>query len=115
MSRPKLTPEIAFNLAVRLYDASGERDERLESVIAQDAQSACWYAERVLKGPWLEAESVIAQDPACAYRYALYVLRSPWPEAEPVIVQDPRRAYWYARYLLETPEDVARFQAILGA
>ena len=35
--RPKLTPQIAYKLATRLYEATGECDTRLEGVIAQDA------------------------------------------------------------------------------
>ena len=49
MGRPKLTPEIAYNLAVRLYGASGECDTRLESVLSQDAEYAYLYAKNVLK------------------------------------------------------------------
>lgn len=86
MSRPKLTPEIAYNLAEALYAASGERDERLESVIAQAPEYACWYARYVLKGPW--------------------------PEAELVIVQDSLYSYLYAKRVLKTSEDRARFEVI---
>ncbi len=76
MPRPKLTPEIAYNLADRLYQASGERNARLESVIAQDPRMACWYAISVLKGPWPEAESVIVQDKIHARLYK-DLLRTP--------------------------------------
>jgi hypothetical protein len=86
---------MAYNLAARLYKASGERDERLESVILQDPWHALKYAHSVLRGPFPEAEPVIVQDPRRAYWYARYVLKSPWPEVESVIVQDD---YWAMRY-----------------
>lgn len=85
MPRPKLTPEIAYNLAKLLYRASGERDTRLESVIAQ----------RLL---W-------------AYFYAKFVLTGPFFAGEPVIVQDTINAHLY-KNLLRTPEDHARFEGI---
>jgi hypothetical protein len=112
MGRPKLTPEIAYNLAAALYRASGERDERLESVIAKEAQFAYQYARLVLKAPWPEAEPIIVQEPRPACFYATYVLKAPWPEAEPVIVQNPKYAMWYADHVLKTPEDIARFDEI---
>jgi hypothetical protein len=97
MSHPKLTPQIAFNLAERLYEASGERDERLEGVIAQDAWLAYLYAKDVLKGPFYEGEPVIAQDPQISYDYAKDALKGPFPEGEPAIAQDPQISYEYAR------------------
>ncbi len=75
MSRPKLTPQIAFNLAERLFRASGERDERLESVIIQDLMFAYFYVRDILKTPWPEAESLIAQDQVLGYWYAREVLK----------------------------------------
>jgi hypothetical protein len=44
MGRPRLTPKIAYNLARRLQEASGETDPRLESVIAKDSFWALLYA-----------------------------------------------------------------------
>ncbi len=76
MSRPKLTPQIAFNLAKALYDASGERDERLESVIVQDSYQAYRYAYGILKAPWAEAEPVIARDKSWAKIYIRDVLKT---------------------------------------
>jgi lambda repressor-like predicted transcriptional regulator len=139
MPRPKLTPQIAYNLAKALYDASGECDTRLEAVIAQNSgwayryakdvlegpfpkgepmisQEPEWayaYARDVLKGPWPEAEFAIAKYPGEAYRYAHYVLKAPFPEGESVIAQDADWAYWYAHDVLKgRPEDIARFKKI---
>ncbi len=137
MSRPKLTLEIAYNLAEALFNASGERDERLESVIAQDTERAYAYALNVLKGPFPEGEPAIARHLHLAYRYARHVIKRPFPEAELAIAQDPELAFWYARYvlksswpeaefviskqpfiayeymdLLKTPEDIARFKEV---
>jgi hypothetical protein len=86
MPRPKLTPEIAYNLAIALYNASGERLPHLESVIAQDAWAAFCYARNVLK------ES--------------------FPGAEPTIAQNTAWATAYASIILKTPEDRARFKEI---
>jgi hypothetical protein len=86
VGRPKLTPEIALNLAQALHNASGERDDRLESVIAQDAWSAYWYAAIVLECPFPMGESMIAQNVGAAY--------------------------WYANNVLKTPEDRARFKKV---
>jgi hypothetical protein len=112
MSRPKLTPQIAFNLAKALYDASGERDGRLESMIAQDAWEAYLYAKYVLKGQFPEAEPIIAQDARSAFEYAYFVLKAPWPEGEPVIAQDLTYVQLYAKNVLKTPEDCARFRKV---
>ena len=112
MARPKLTPEIAYSLAWRLYAATGERDTRLESVIAQNPMWAYLYARDILKGPWPEAESMIAQDATWAYWYAKDILKSPWPEAEEVIAQDATWRCFYARDVLKTPEDHARFKEV---
>ena len=135
MPRPKLTPEIAYKLARRLYEATGERNMHLESMIIQDPYVAYMYARRVLKAPWPEAESVIAQNPVWAYwytrellkdhrffdaepviaqdpgtacDYAKYILKAPWPEAEITIAQDTGWAHLYVRDVLETSEDYAR-------
>lgn len=113
MSRPKLTPEIAYNLAMRLFKASGERDERLEAAIAKDPMRAGWYARYVLKGPWPKGEPAIAQDAYYAYGYASNVLEGPFPEAESVIAQDRIHARLY-KNLLRTPEDHTRFKEILS-
>mgnify|MGYP001578888224 CR=1 FL=1 len=131
MARPKLTPQIALNLAWRLYEATGERDERLENMIAQDrevayefvadvldfpegSQWAYWYAKNVLKAPWPEAESIIEASPRWAYEYAFRVLNGPFLKAEPEIAESSKWAYAYARDVLETDEDHARFKEILG-
>ena len=63
MSRPKLTPKIAYNLATALYAASGECDTRLESVIAQDTYYAYIYAADVIKAPFPEGEPAILRCP----------------------------------------------------
>ena len=112
MPRPKLTPLIALSLAVRLYEATGECDTRLEKVIAQEAWHACIYARYILKGPFSETEPVIAQYPEQTYLYAMDVLKSPFPEAESVIARDPKWAYAYARDVLKTDKDHARFERI---
>ncbi len=112
MGRPKLTPEIAYNLAVRLYTVSGERDIRLESVIIQDHDYAYLYSVRILLCPWPEAELIIARDPTWAYEYARYMLKGSFPEGEPAIAQRQDHARWYANNLLETDKDYARFRKI---
>ncbi len=48
MPRPKLTPEIAYNLAKLLYRASSERDARLELTLARNPVWAYFYAKFVL-------------------------------------------------------------------
>ena len=88
MSRPKLTPQIAWNLAVALYDASGECDTRLESVIAQDPELAYVYTIEILK-------------------------KEPFPAGESAIARDNTYAYMYAAYVVKTPEDRRRFARIL--
>jgi hypothetical protein len=111
MARPKLTPTIAYNLAVRLYKASGERDTRLESVIMQNRDYTYLYSDILLR-PWPEAESIIAREPTWAYEYARYILKGSFPEGEPAIAQRQDYARWYANNLLETDEDYARFRKI---
>ena len=112
MSRPKLTPQIAYNLARRLRAASGECDTRLEGAIVQDPWYAYKYAFYVLKAPWPEGEFAIVQDAETAYFYAHDLLKGPWPEAETVIAQDPQYARWYFDDVLKTPEDKARFKRV---
>lgn len=75
--KPKLTPQIAYNLAKRLHEASGECDTRLQSVIAQDPQTAYWYAADVLKAPWPEAEGVIREDFFYSTYYDLFLGEGP--------------------------------------
>jgi hypothetical protein len=41
--KPKLTVQVAFNLATRLFKASGERDLRLEGVIREDFFYSTYY------------------------------------------------------------------------
>jgi hypothetical protein len=113
MGRPKLTPEVAYNLAVRLYAASEERDARLESVLAQDPKIAYDYAYDVLFcDRFLAGEPAIMQIPRLAYAYACNMLKAPWPEAESVIAQDAHLADDYSYYVLKTPEDKARFREV---
>jgi lambda repressor-like predicted transcriptional regulator len=95
-----------------LYNASGERDARLEGMIAQDAQFAYQYARDVLRSPWPEAEPVIAQDPEYASFYARFVLKAPWPAAEPTIAQIGFCAHMYIQDVIKTTEDYFRFQQI---
>jgi len=112
LGRPKLTPEIAYRLAQKLYMASGEYDARLESTIARDPFWACMYAEYVLHGRFFEGEPVIMSSPKYAYDYAVNILRAPWPEAEPVIAQDTEFARRYIRAVLKTTEDRDRFEDV---
>ncbi len=108
----RLTLQIAYNLAEALFNASGERDEHLESVIAQDTERAYWYARDVLKGPFPEAEPAIMQHSKFAVWYAQDVLKAPWLEAEPLIARDSIWAAEYSRTVLKTPEDHDRFQDV---
>ncbi len=112
MSRPKLTPQIAYNLARRLYMVSGECDTRLESVIAQEGEWAYLYAKHILRGPWPEAEISLSKDPSWAYWYARDVLKAPFPEAEPAIAQDSGWTKEYLRKMLKTEEDRDRFREV---
>ncbi len=126
--RPKLTPEVALQLAIALKASGGGRDQALESVLATDArvayayamsvlshvfregepailtdpETAFWYAKR-FKGRWQEAEPVIASSPATAYEYAKQVLGHRWPEAELVIMSTPSSAAGYAIHVLNGP------------
>ena len=111
-TRPKLTPEIAYNLAERLYKASGECNTRLESVIARSSYYAFSYAWHILKGPFPAGEPAIMQHSIDAYLYARDILKCPWPEAEPAIAQDTVYSHWYAREVLKTPEDHTRFKEV---
>lgn len=76
MARPKLTPQAAFNLAEALYDASGERDWRLESVIAQDSKLSFLYATDIVDGPFPAGESAIIRDNTYSYMYEKYRLKT---------------------------------------
>ncbi len=77
MGRPKLTPRVAYNLAEALYDSSGERDWRLESVIAQDPYLAFLYSTDILQGPFPAGESAIVRDNTYSYMYEKYRLKIP--------------------------------------
>lgn len=48
---PKLTPQAAYNLAKALYEASGERDPRLEDVIRKDFFYSTYYDILTGNGP----------------------------------------------------------------
>lgn len=50
--------------------------------LAKDAEQSVLYAERVLKGRFLEAEPVIAQNHELAYQYAKNIIKGRFPEAE---------------------------------
>ena len=62
------------------------------------------YAQKIIKGRWLEGERVLlsmsaANDkdlPYELYLYALNVIKGPWREAERIIFQDPEVAANYA-------------------
>jgi hypothetical protein len=112
LSRPKLTPEIAYRLAQKLYIASGELDRRLEVTLARYPFWACMYADYVLHGRFFEGELVIMSSPKYAYDYAREVIKGPWPEAEPVIAQDTEFARRYIRAVLKTTEDHDRFEDV---
>ncbi len=137
MDQPRLTPQVAYNLASALAIERDERDPRLEAVIAQDPVTALKYARFVIGGRWPEAESIIMSDAGLAVGYAYYVLggcwpeaeptiaqyagtaydyaffvRGPWPEAEPTIARDSWYAYRYKKDVLDTPEDHVRFEEI---
>ena len=86
---PYRIPSLAFDIAEKQYQKTGQRDSELESVIAQDPKLAYRYAYSVIKKRWREAESVIARDPKWAFWYAVDVIKKRWPEAETVIAQDP--------------------------
>ena len=47
---------------------------------------ACWYADRVIKGPWPLGEEAIASSPHYSLVYARDVIGGPWPLGEAVIV-----------------------------
>jgi hypothetical protein len=112
MVRPKLTPEIAFNLAKALYEASGGRDDRLESVIGQSPRYNFYYCRDVIKAPWPDFEKYLLQSAEYAYWYTRFVLDAPWPEAEPVIAQDAAFSSMYTSLVIKTPEDRARFKEV---
>ena len=69
-----------------------------------DSKSIIMYAQKIIKGRWLEGERVLlsmsaANDkdlPYELYLYALNVIKGPWREAERIIFQDPEVAANYA-------------------
>ena len=97
---PYRIPSIAYELAAKKYRRTGQRDPKLESVIAQDPYRAYLYAHHFIRGRWPEGERVIAQDPGWACEYALNIIGRRWPRAEPAIAQDPWWAYYYARNVI---------------
>jgi lambda repressor-like predicted transcriptional regulator len=60
------------------------------------AESAYFYARRVIEGRWPKAEMVIAKNPEWAYKYAQSVIKGRWPEAEMVIAKSKFWAHKYA-------------------
>ncbi len=114
--RPELTPAIALALARELYEATGERDARLEAVIAQDISKSFKYVAGILGYQRFPvAEPVFAADPSYAYWYVNSVLHGPWPPGERAIVSNEHLAENYLLYYLRSKEDRARFKGLVWA
>ena len=68
--------ELAYRKAWR----AGKRLPELEYIIMTDPQIACFYAEDIIKGRWIEAEDIIMNDPHETYCYAIQVIKGKLPE-----------------------------------
>lgn len=96
---PMTCARIGFGLLwdeVDSFDSiDAEKKERLEWVILNSpdgSEYAVHYANKVLKGPWLDGEECIARDPQWGYMYSSLVLQARFEIAESVI--QANEVYW---------------------
>lgn len=63
---------LSFRYACDVLEKRWEEAEK--KVLSKSVKWACWYALRVIKGPWLEMEETILNDPEWFRFYKLNVL-----------------------------------------
>lgn len=68
--------------------------------IAGDACQSVRYAERVLKGRFLDGEKSILTNPTASFTYCHTVIKGVWPEGEASIASDPRSALAYSKEII---------------
>ena len=71
-----------------------------EAIIAQDSLQSLKYAERVLKGPFLQGEAAIASNIGDGLQYAERVLQGSFPKMEPLLYASGA-PYQLASYALD--------------
>lgn len=100
----------------------GYRD--LDHLIAESSEAdvsywCFWYAENVLKKPWVEAEPLILKSYAWAYLYVLKVRPGRWKEFEKIIDGSPLKCFRYARFVMkgrwrEAEKTIAKDEKLKG-
>lgn len=73
----------------------------IKHIFKCEADTAYYYAIRVLKSRWPEAEPIILKSLWYSHLYALTVIKSRWLEAEPYLMKNPFRAYSYAQEVIK--------------
>lgn len=108
---------------------NGQRWKEAEKYLLNnylDSKSIVSYAQKIIKGRWLEGEKVllsmsINDDIELAYElyvYASNVIKGPWPEAEHIIFEDPETAVQYAtditkkRLPKEIEDEIANYRDV---
>lgn len=74
----------------------GNNDPRYLDIIAKDSKCIIEYAQKVLRGRFLQGEEEILKDPKTCFAYARYGIRSRFFEGEHVIATNAHASYWYA-------------------
>lgn len=76
--------------------------------LAKNAEMSVLYAERVLKGRFIEAEPTIAEHPDLAFQYAKGIIKGRFPEAEPAFYKynsDWGNRNFLQRYFIEVARE----------
>ena len=89
------------------------RDEVEKRFFLTDPKEADFYAEAVLRGPWVgpnkeAAEDAIATDSYCSYTYVTNCLRARFEKGEPVLQADDMRWGWYQDFLKDLNKTVKK-------
>ena len=75
-----LNPDEAYRKAWLGRKLSGKRSLKQELIILTDPFCSCLYAQKIIKGRWIDAEDIIMTDPACTFDYAFYVIKGKLPD-----------------------------------
>lgn len=93
-----------YSPSLHRYDCWGVDEDYdwnpIKHIFKREAESAYYYAIRILKKRWPEAEPYILTSLWYSHLYALTVIKSRWLEAESNLITDPYRAYCYAQQVI---------------
>jgi hypothetical protein len=77
----------------------------ISHIIMKNANLAVHYAQKIIKGRWLEAEKYIKKDPSSAVYYAINIIGGRFKEAEPYIMKEIMPVCHYITGILSKDPD----------